>query len=226
VQELELFELDPCDPSDVNGQCDPFGVDGAGSSVRASNILVPFDIVQPVEGVVVFGIDGTAAQITHSAMDIVFTVDLGVFGTVTTDTTARIEGAVGTVVGNEIQWAAGTQDWIANGTIDCDLAVATLCTDNGFAVGENVLEEGCNVTQGEGPPPCATEITLPDFVFSGGGSSLDNTGEFNISEPEDDPLLVALEGTLLIPEPGTTLLLGPGLLLVLALDRRRARARR
>jgi hypothetical protein len=223
---LELFELDACVADDENGQCDPFGVNEAGSSVRASNDLVPFDIVQPVEGVVVFGIDGAAAQITHSAMDIVFTVDLGVLGTVTTDTTTRIEGAVGSVVGNEIRWAAGTQDWIANGTIDCDLVIPSLCTDNGFAAGENILVEGCNITLGEGPLPCATAIALPDFVFSGGGSSLDNTGEFNISEPEDDPLLVALEGTLLIPEPGTTLLLGPGLLLVLALDRRRARARR
>ena len=79
-----------------------------------------------------------------------FTVTIPSFGFVDTNITARIENATGTVVGDQIKWS-GTQLFVANGTIDCELGFG-LCGAVGYADGINVLVDGANVTVGETPP--------------------------------------------------------------------------
>jgi hypothetical protein len=157
---------------------------------------------------------------------------------VATDITSRIEGAVGTVIGDAIQWT-GTEEFISNGVIDCELffvppatpgPACTFFTD--YAQGVNVFVEGCNTTVDTGagacgatnpPTPDPTPIVLPDLSFSGDGSSLLHTGEFNINKLDEADLFLALEATY-VPEPGRALALVPGMLLLFALHRRRARA--
>jgi hypothetical protein len=213
-------EVDP----EADGQCVPLqgGVwIGPGSAIHAVDTtgLVGFDIVQPVTGQLTFQISGTDAEIIDSEVNIMFTTTIPDLGDVITDTTSTIEGAVGTISGDQIEWTT-TQELIGNGTVICNLG-ALICGIAGFADGLNELVDGCNITLLEGPPPCPTTIMLPVFRFSVDGQDLLNTGEFEI----DPDQFVALEGSF-IPEPASMLMLGPGLLLVLALDRRRARSRR
>lgn len=236
------YQLDPCDQFDVNGQCSPFGTAGTlgdGSSVRADSSVVTgsYDIVQPVNGVVYFDVSGTTATIPYSAIDIAFTVTVEGFGFVVTDITSRIDGAVGNVVGDDIQWT-GSETFVSNGTIDCQLSFG-LCNVAGYADGINVFVEGCNTSfdnpndpspvwcgSTNPPTPDPTPITLSDFAFTVDGLNLYNTGEFDISKSyETVHNFLALEATYL-PEPGMALMLAPGLLLLFALDRRRAHVAR
>jgi hypothetical protein len=223
-----IYEFDPCTQFDGNGQCSPLqGTPpvwigpGAALHVLDTTGFVGFDIVQPVTGQATFQIDGTDAEIIDSEVDIIFTTSLGALGYVATNVTSRIEGAVGTVVGDQIQWS-GSQEFIGNGTVNCQIALG-LCATAGFADGINTIVEGANITLGE-VPPLPTPISLPSFDFTADGSGLLNTGEFSITDNVPPDQFVALEGSF-IPEPGSMLLLGPGMLLVFALDRRRARSR-
>jgi hypothetical protein len=148
------------------------------------------ELVQPVEGEIVLQIDGTDADMVGSEVSIVFSLGFPI-GSVDTDVTLRIDGAVGTVVGDQIQWI-GTQELFVNGTLDCNL-ISGLCAILGFANGVNVIVEGANITIGETPPLAAT-ITLPSFHFSADGLNLLNTGEFLIAPGQ----LVAMEGTFIL----------------------------
>ena len=223
-----IYEFDPCDQFDGNGQCFPLqGTPpvwvGPGAAVHVLDTtgFVGFDIVQPVTGWAAFEINGTDAEIIASEVDIIFITLLGFLGYVETDVTSRIEGAVGSVVGDQIQWS-GSQEFIGNGTVNCQLALG-LCATAGFADGLNVIVEGANTTLGE-VPPLPTPIMLPSFDFTSDGSGLLNTGEFSITDNVPPDQFASLEGTF-IPEPASTLLLGPGVLLVFTLGGRRTRSR-
>lgn len=219
-----VYDFIPCDNFDTNGQCSPLDQNGEwvgpGSAVHVVDTtgLVGFDVVQPVTGFAQFQITGTDAAIIDSAVDVVFSISLGAFGSVDTDVTSTIDGAVGTVVGDQIQWS-GTQELVSNGTVNCN-SVALVCNSAGYLVGLNEIVDGANITNGE-TPPMPVAITLPPFDFSMDGSSLLNTGEFAIVETVPPDQFVALEGAL--PEPDTTLLLASGLLMLRVLGRHRAK---
>jgi hypothetical protein len=218
------YQLVPCVTGAPNGQC-PAGND---SYVRAPDPgIVGFDILQPIQGHLLFDVSGTAADVVGSIIGINFVVNLPGLGSVTTNILSRIEGAVGTVVGDDIQWT-GTQEFISNGTIDCQIIfmgspACSFFTD--YVQGVNVFVDGRNVTKVGPGPPDPTPITLPDFPFSPDGSSLVHTGEFNINKVGENNLFLALEATF-VPEPGAVQMLIPGLLLLVALHRRRAQALR
>jgi hypothetical protein len=230
-----LYGLDPCVLSGPNGQCfatPHTTVDGDGSLVHAPDPgVVGYDIFQPVEGDLYFDVNGTAAEIIYSAIDIFFTINFnaaGLTGFITTDITSRIDGAVGTVVGDQIQWTGAQENFVSNGTIDCEILLngnpaCEFFTD--YVQGVNEFVEGCNTTVEPGCTSDPTPIVLPNFTFTGDGSALTNTGEFNINKVGENNLFLALEATY-VPEPGMAIMLASGALLIFALDRRRARGLR
>jgi hypothetical protein len=221
-QGVGIYDLVPCVTGPPNGQC-PLMND---SYVRAPDPgVLGFDVLQPITGELYIQVAGTNAQILGSYVDIVFTVTVASLGSVVTDIQSRIEDATGTVVGDNIEWS-GTQQFISNGTIDCQLFIGAtpVCTNlTDYVQGVNVFVEGRNVTKNGPGPADPTPITLPDFPFTPDGSTLLHTGEFNINKPVERNLFLALEATYL-PEPSAAQMLAPALLMLVALDRRRARA--